>query len=203
MPLDLVTAPSPADEPVTLETAKLHLRVDGTDEDVYITDQIIAAREYVEGETGRALPPQTWAVTLHGWPPAHFLLPKPPLVEVTSIRYLDADGVWQTWAASNYTTTAPKGPACRHGEVQLAYGVSYPTLRGVPNQVVMTFTCGYSATNPVPRDLVEAMLLHLGLHYRFRGDPMLGALTGAEHTELAITRKLRKYVARDPRVVVA
>ena len=40
-------------EPVTLEEARLHLRVDHTDEDALIGSLIIAARELAEHETGR------------------------------------------------------------------------------------------------------------------------------------------------------
>ena len=40
-------------EPVTLEEARLHLRVDHTDEDALIGSIILAARELAEHETGR------------------------------------------------------------------------------------------------------------------------------------------------------
>lgn len=42
-------------EPVTLEQAKTHLRVEHDDEDDYILSLISAAREYAENFTGRLL----------------------------------------------------------------------------------------------------------------------------------------------------
>ena len=62
MSLKLVTAASTY--PVTLAEAKLHLRVDSTDEDTLITALITAATEMCEQKTGRAIMQQTWDVTL-------------------------------------------------------------------------------------------------------------------------------------------
>lgn len=59
---------NPEIEPVTLAEMKLHLRTFGTDttEDDKITGLIVAAREWAEDYTGRALVDQTWRLTLLG-----------------------------------------------------------------------------------------------------------------------------------------
>ena len=51
MPLQLVTPP--AEEPVSLSDAKLHLRVDFTDDDALILAFIVAARQHSEMLTRR------------------------------------------------------------------------------------------------------------------------------------------------------
>ena len=52
MALVLVTGPET--EPVSKEEAKAHLRVDGTDDDAYITALIVTARRHVEAILRRA-----------------------------------------------------------------------------------------------------------------------------------------------------
>jgi uncharacterized phiE125 gp8 family phage protein len=55
-------------EPITLNEAKAHLRVFGTDDDGYITSLIAAARQSAESLTDRALLPQTWELALDEFP---------------------------------------------------------------------------------------------------------------------------------------
>jgi hypothetical protein len=66
--LERVTQPEV--EPVTLAEMKRHLRAFSsvTDEDSDITALIVAAREWVEDYTGRALIDQQWKLTLNGRP---------------------------------------------------------------------------------------------------------------------------------------
>ena len=58
----------PASEPVTLTELKLHLRETGSDQDDYLTDSIIAAREEIESVSGFAFIDQTWTLLLDRWP---------------------------------------------------------------------------------------------------------------------------------------
>jgi hypothetical protein len=51
-------------EPVTLEEVKRHLRVDFTDDDVYIQGMISEAREQIEDENNVGLAPKTWKIGL-------------------------------------------------------------------------------------------------------------------------------------------
>lgn len=62
MPI-LETVAQPTTEPVSLATAKLHLRVDGTDEDQYIGLLISGARQQVENYCGRPFTSQTVQAT--------------------------------------------------------------------------------------------------------------------------------------------
>ena len=58
MPLVIVTPP--AEEPVSLAEAKLHLRVDIADDDALITALISAARQAAETITGRQIVTARW-----------------------------------------------------------------------------------------------------------------------------------------------
>ena len=66
MPLQLVTPP--AEEPVSLADAKLHLRVDFTDDDALITSLIAAARQAAETLTGRQIVTARWKLVLDSFP---------------------------------------------------------------------------------------------------------------------------------------
>ena len=83
MKLKLKTGP--AVEPVTLEEAKLHLRVDSGDDNALITALITTARELAERETHRAFITQTWQMYLDT-AEAEIEIPKPPLQSIVSIK---------------------------------------------------------------------------------------------------------------------
>lgn len=60
----------PSEEPIDVQAAKLFLKVDHDLEDDFIKELIVAAREWVEGRTGRALITQTWQFVLDNFPNA-------------------------------------------------------------------------------------------------------------------------------------
>jgi uncharacterized phiE125 gp8 family phage protein len=88
--LKLVTPPEV--EPITLEEAKSHLRIDTDAEDVYVSALITAARERVELFLRRALATQTFEYTLDGFPSGVIDIPRPPLQSAGDIKYLDTGG---------------------------------------------------------------------------------------------------------------
>jgi uncharacterized phiE125 gp8 family phage protein len=122
---------APTDEPITLEDAKTHLRETGTDEDDLILSLIQAAREYVETFTSRALMPQTWYWKADRFPVCEPVwLPRPPLVSITSVSYVDETGATQTWAATTgYQLSQPSRAESAYAQLAPAYGTSIPTTR--------------------------------------------------------------------------
>jgi uncharacterized phiE125 gp8 family phage protein len=144
MALYLVTAP--ALEPVTVEEAKAHSRIDHSDDDALVASLIVAARQYVETYTQRALVTQTWDWKLDGFPCGAMTLPMPPTLSVTSITYLDTANVSQTWSAADYLTEFPVGEQAAPARITSDYGISYPSTYGVMNAVTIRFVAGYAAT---------------------------------------------------------
>lgn len=153
--LKLVTAPPV--EPITLTEAKLHLKVDLTDDDDLITSLIQSARENVELVTGRALVTQTWEMTMDQFPyPRSYMtgtrpvggiqpqqiirLPKPPLQSVTSITYIDSSGNTQTLATNQYVVDVTSLP----GSILPAYGVAWPYAQRIPKSVTVRFVAGFA-----------------------------------------------------------
>lgn len=160
MALSLVTPP--AVEPVSLAEAKGQLRLSLADDDALITELIAAARDYVETCTHRALITQTWDDKRDGFPAWSdaIWLPKPPLVSVTSVTYVDQNGVTQTWSSTLYTVDAPTGPKARMGAIVPNYGQAFPSTRDVVNAVTIRLVAGYgAAATAVPAGLKAAMKL--------------------------------------------
>jgi len=180
----LITAPSV--EPVTLAEAKLHCRVDTTDEDASFTRWIQGAREQAEHLLERSLLPQTWEKTQDAFTYcnpdgiAQYLpnpgasvpfqatridLPRPPVIAVTWVKYLDsATGAQQTMNSADYVVDIDNEP----GGITLAPGKSWPGTWPVPNAVRIRYTAGYADAASVPANIKNFILLLVGTLFRFR-----------------------------------
>ncbi len=167
--LDLVTAP--ATEPVTTAEAKAHMRVTTADDDAYIASLIVAARTHAEMITRRAFITQTWDLFQDHFEGNEIHLPNAPLVSVTTVKYIDVDGVLQTYSDSNYTvhqfSSAP-------GEVELDLDQVWPVTKMVDNAVVTRFVAGYGAAAAVPQPIKQAILMAVAHWYENRESTIVG-----------------------------
>ena len=157
MSLRLITAPSV--EPVSLVEAKKHLRVSASDEDALITALIVTAREAVEHELGRALVSQTLEKTLDMFPFA-IELPNPPVASITSIKYLDENGIEQTLSSSSYTLD--NASDSRPAWLTPAYGYAWPSTYAEINAVKVRYVAGWANAAAVPQAIKQWMLLNIG-----------------------------------------
>lgn len=166
------TTVKPAVEPVTLTEAKLHARVDASEDNALVTALIVAAREYVEDYTSKSLVTQTHELKLDAWPEDVIELPRGPVQAVSSITYLKSDGTTGTVTAADYVVTTG-----HRGRVALADGASWPTDTLSPiGAVKVTYTAGYGAAAvDVPAKLKQAILLLVGHWYAFREAAISGA----------------------------
>lgn len=163
MSLKLITPPTT--EPITLQEAKNHLRVDVTDDDILIQSLITAAREYCEAFQNRAYITQTWEMTLDFFPQMPLKIPKPPLQSVISIKYTDQDNIETVFAPINYVVDTDSEP----GRIALTPGASWPNVVLKPiSGVKIRFTAGYGDATKVPMMVKQAMLLLIGHWYENR-----------------------------------
>lgn len=162
---------APVTEPVSSTEAKLHLKIDSdTTDDNLITALITAAREAAENYIGRALISQTWEAYFNGFPDEITLRPG-NLSSITSITYIDGDGVTQTLSTSVYEADTYSNP----GKACLKYSKSWPTVRDIQNSVCVTYVCGYGAAANVPGAIKAAILLIIGHLYEHRESVVIGA----------------------------
>lgn len=178
--LTLVTAP--ALEPVTLQEAKNHARIDTADDDALLNDLIAAARLNAEEYLRRSLVTQSWRLTLDpcsggnepwwdgvregassslfGGLPDAVSLPKGPVQTVTSVTTTGSTGTSSTFASTNYYLDTAGGRL-----------VLYPTaawpsdLRSAACCAIL-FAAGYGdKASDVPQPIRTAILMHVARMY--------------------------------------
>lgn len=132
---------APAHEPVSLERAKRHLRIDDDDSDDLLRSCLTAARRWCEGFTGRSFLWQTIAAKRDDLP-VQIELPCPPLRSVSSITYIDAAGATQTASSTLYDVDSSSEP----GRIVLGYDQTWPTVRGHHHDVTITFIAGHAVS---------------------------------------------------------
>lgn len=148
----------PAKEPVTTAEAKLHLRVDLSDDDALIDTLIITARRMVESECLHALITQTWEYFIEEFPEGEEIeLPWPPLQSVTSVKYKDYDGDTNTLSTDVYFVDTDSTP----GRIILKPGQSWPGDSLYPgNPITIEFECGFGTdTDDLPAEALAAVKL--------------------------------------------
>ena len=179
--LALIT--SPLVQPVTLDEAKLHLRVAGTSEDDLINAIIEASTAYFDGRDGvlnRCLVEQTWELRLDHFPylspmSAHYdyrvdrriEIPLPPVRQIVSVKYVDPQGVLQTLSPDVYQLI--EGGFGR-AAITEAHEQNWPDTRLEADAVRIQFTAGYAAANGspltvdagIPTPIVQAIKLRIG-----------------------------------------
>lgn len=171
--IKLVT-PSTA-EPVTLEDAKLWLRLDEHEsaEDPLIESLITKARQRWEEVKQRSALVQTFdcypdeALT-DGCP---VVIPKAPLVSVTSIRGFQSSEATDTGGTAMSTSGYYVDTAHEFGRVIPLSAFTYPTATREINPVIIRFTAGYS-TDPhsVPESVKTEIKQIVARVYEHRGD---------------------------------
>jgi len=87
--MKLTQKTAPAIEPITIDEAKLHLRVDHGHENALITEMIGTARQLAEQETKRVFITQIWTMILDREKPI-IEIPFPPLQSINSIKTISA-----------------------------------------------------------------------------------------------------------------
>lgn len=148
---------------VSRTEAKTWMRVDSTTDDDLISRLLRRADDYVERFTSRQILADTRTEYFDTFADP-LILPRPPLKEIISVKYLDVNGTEQTLATSVYSRDKIAEPGC----VRLAYGQSWPATRDVKNAVYVEYTCGYAT--PVTSSYVLNYLVAVGYPHLFAVD---------------------------------
>lgn len=153
---------APAVEPVTLAEAKAQTRADSDADDGLIAALIVTARTDCENRTGRTMITSGWTLTADSFD-GLCELPMPPAVAVTSISYVDSDGVTQAFDPSAYRIDLTTDPA------RLEPVDEWPATADQIGAVTIVYTAGYGATaDDVPGPLKDWIKLAVADLYKNR-----------------------------------
>lgn len=149
----------PSIEPVSLEEAKLHCRIDDGSDDAVLSSFITAARIWAEDFCRRSFITSTWELSLDEFPGCdeEIRLERPKIIAVSSITYIDTGGTTQTLSSSLYRSDVKSTP----GRVTPVAGTVWPATQcDTTNTVTITFTAGYGSTAAsVPQPIRTAIAI--------------------------------------------
>lgn len=162
-------------EPVTLPEVLDHCLVENTADYAYLMGLVKKARLSVERRYQRQLITATWVAYMENFP-AEIELKVLPVSAVSSIIYVDMDGVTQTLASTEYQSSyvSKDAPA----RIMPAYGKTWPSVRGdTYDAVAVTFTAGYgAAASDVPEDVRHWILATVAHWYQHREPTVTGTI---------------------------
>jgi len=184
MSLKLVTAPS--EEPVSLDEAKLHLKLASGvtsppsthPDDAIIVSLIETSRIWCESFQHRSYITQTWTLYLDRFPSGRQIeIPLPPLQQISSLSYKDENDTLQivsfldtsgsaVFETDDYIIDVASEP----GRLCIKNGRSWPNTSCNVQAVQLQFIAGYGAAADVPKNMKSAILLKLSDLYENRGD---------------------------------
>lgn len=171
---------APTTTAITLQDAKSHLNVSSTADDALITSQIKAATLLLENKCSRCFVTQTRVLKADTFFDRRYaqnnrLYPvRSPLKSVTSIAYLDENGVSTTLPSSDYVVSTGDQP----GFVAPSYNATWPDVYAQPNSVTITYVAGHSTVSSgVPENVKQAVRMVVGHWYRYREAVLTGTIS--------------------------
>lgn len=159
----------PSSEPITLSEAKKQLEISESDDahDEQLRTAIQEAREQWEADTDSITCYQTLRIKTEACIDM-LVLPKKPIVSITSIKYYDTTNTQQTLSTSIYSLDTAKA------QIRLKYLQVLPSALDRWDAWEIIYQSGYSQDGTlVPAIAKRAMLLLVG-HY-FENRDMIGS----------------------------
>ena len=149
---------------VSLDEAKSHLRVSGNDQDEYIELLVEASTEKFERDINRGVVAATWLQSMYAFPakgePIQLMMGMAN--GVSSVVYIDTDGNEQTLDPSLWTYSQGRGVVFNSNPDHLW---PFTDIQTISDKVFISFSCGVSSSDCVPRMFKKAILLETARAY--------------------------------------
>ncbi len=171
--------------PVTLEEAKAHLKITVDEEDELLRSYLQGAFEWATESTRRAIIQRDYLITRDRFPVGVWGLPLGRVASITAVKYIDADGILQTWTGSPLpyevdldTDFAPR--------LQPKTNESWPSTGDFMSAAQITLKAGWTQAD-IPFTARSAILLKFAELEQTRapGDPDAASIMSAAALMLA------------------
>lgn len=149
---------TPTDMAITLEEARLFLRVEYTDDDELITSMVKGATVVAQAFINQQITECQYALALSSFQSEVSLLS--PVKTIGSVKYYDTTNTLQTLDGSNYYLMDFGLP----NKLIFTEGVSLDTYNR-PDAIQITFTSGMTT---VPSDIIQWVKIRVATMYQFR-----------------------------------
>ena len=159
--MQLITPP--IQEPLSLEQAKAHCRVDFNDDDIYIESLITTARQSAETYMRVSIMPQTRLHASNEFKQINYI-PYGPVQAISNIKYLDRSGDEQVLDPSLYKLHRNDD----YDYFTVSPNKALPEIGAYENGLAVQYQCGYATVDAIPKPILQAMLLHIGDMYENR-----------------------------------
>jgi uncharacterized phiE125 gp8 family phage protein len=164
MSLIMITPPTAV--PISLPEAKAQARYYEPDEDALFVGYVRAATAHIEQTTGLRLITGAWEYSIDHFPERHcryIRLPLAPLFSLTSVTYLDAQGMAQTLPIDTYLIRGLG--STQPAQIVLAPTQTWPSTWPGIGSVLLRTEFGFGPDhNYVPEDLRQAVQM-LACHW--------------------------------------
>jgi uncharacterized phiE125 gp8 family phage protein len=149
---------TPTDMAITLDEARLFLRVEYTDDDELITSMVKGATVVAQAFINQQITECQYALALSSFQKEVSLLS--PVKTIDSVKYYDTTNTLQTIDGSNYYLMDFGLP----NKLIFTEGVSINTYNR-PDAIQITFTSGMTT---VPSDIIQWVRIRIASMYQFR-----------------------------------
>lgn len=165
---------------VTLAECKTHLRVDYDNDDVYIANLALAAKETIEQHTNRKLLSTDVTQYCDTWQDA-FMLYFAPISKVSEINYYNTNNVSTILDPSIYDKNIFSTPST----ITLSPSKGFPAVADRAQPIWVTYKAGYTDATLVPMALKQACLILVSQWYENRTPYVQGRIV----SEVPMTAK--------------
>ena len=161
----LVQKVAPINEVVSLEKAKEFMRVLEDDQNDVISSMILSATDYASNYTNRQFITATYELYTEIFK-QDMQLPKNPIQSITSVEYMDENGVYQPM--TDFYVYGENGVSKIHFE-------DMPTHKEHKNAIRITFVAGYGDNSTdVPSAIISFILVMTSTLYENREQYVVG-----------------------------